>query len=116
MNPQQKAIIDTATGVIKRLTLDDIPQVTSTETAVVIDLGKEIDLGGGYFKLDDKNNKIPATDDEVDKAGVDPSKEATKKQILLDAYNKAINDILNDITVPDTLKQYFTILLKLAGK
>ena len=68
----QKAIIHTATRVIRRVTIDDSPSFGSDET--VIDMGNvRLDLAGGPWKLDADNiTKVLATAQEADDAFTAP--------------------------------------------
>ena len=43
----QKAIIHTATRVIRRLTIDDNPEIASDES--IVELETPVDIGGGYW-------------------------------------------------------------------
>lgn len=70
----QKVIIHTATRVVRRLTLDETPKIQPDES--IVDLASPIDLAGGFWKLDAKNEKVLATTLEVDQAGVDDTIES----------------------------------------
>lgn len=78
----QQAIIHTATRVIRRLTTDPTPDVAADETAVDL-RAAVIDLAGGYWKLDAQNNRVPATQADIDAADVDPARvEALRRQFM----------------------------------
>ena len=116
-----KIIIHTETKVIKRITTDPNPQLNLGES--IIDLGDETmdigrkDDGDGtfiYWKLDQNNQKIPATLLEVDLAGVDSELEQKKKQEKIDLMNTIIDSIatgsrtINEQLI--LLRQYFQVL------
>lgn len=107
----QKAIIDIGTRVIKRLTTDEQPEIEENEA--VVELEEAIDLSGGFWKLDEKNKKVEATEVDADLARVDPKKIEIEKESLRKAYKDAIGVVLKEDTLPESLKQYFSVLNKL---
>lgn len=88
----QKAIIDNKTGVVLRLTIEESPQISSTEN--IVELKEQIDLSGGYFKLDEKQNKILASQQEIIDSNVDDditaSKLSERKQVFIRSIEAAI--------------------------
>lgn len=110
----QKVIIHTATRVIRRLTLDETPKVHPDES--VVELETPLDLAGGFWKLDEKNEKVPASTLEVDQAGVDDTVEAQKKVVKIQNYHAAVDDIINSLdsatlaTLKPKLKVFFQAL------
>ena len=105
----QYAIIHTATRVIRRLTTDEPPAVWADETAVA--LAEKIDLAPEgqtkYWKLDDKNKKIAASNAEIDAAGVDETLEAQKRAAKVAAYKDAVATAAADPLIIGSLKTYF---------
>lgn len=88
----QKAIIHTATRVIRRLTTDAAPDIAADETAV--DMGAvTLDLAGGYWKLDAQNNRVPATQADIDAADVDPVREAAIRAQFMQNYLASVDAI-----------------------
>ena len=109
----QKAIIDTATRVIKRVTVDDQPSFDE-KTESIVNLNEKVDLSGDYKKIEIDNKTISiATPEEIDIAGVDETIEAIKKDLKLKNLQKAIDDVLKDNSVPDSIKSYFQALKEL---
>ncbi len=58
----QKAIIHTVSRIIRRITVNTNPIISSDETA--IDLPAHIDIGNGPWKLDTQNQKQVLTAQE----------------------------------------------------
>jgi hypothetical protein len=83
----QKAIIHTSTRVIRRLTTDASPAITSDET--VVDLAVDIDLVNGPWKLDLSNVKVQATAQENQDAGQDEAYNATQRSQLVSDFRDA---------------------------
>jgi hypothetical protein len=107
----QKAIIHTTTRVIKRLTTEDSPSIAADES--IISLSQPIDLAGGFWKLDAQNNKVPATEAEVDAADVDETKVAAKRTAARQALQSAINDIADNGATLAKVRTYFQALKSL---
>ena len=89
----QNAIIHTESRVIRRLTTDESPKFAEDESVVTLET--PIDLAGGFWKLDDNNEKVEATDKDIDDAGVDEEREALKQKAKRDAVRLAIKDLAN---------------------
>lgn len=104
----QKAIIHTATRVIRRLTTDDDHTLGLDESAVI--LNDPVDIGGGYWKLDEANKKVPATDKEIDDAGVDEEKEKAKFEAKRDELKTIIFDIADKGATLEKVRAYFQII------
>lgn len=104
----QKAIIHTATRVIRRLTVDDVPPIAPDET--VVPLVAPIDLAGGYWKLDAQNNKVLATDQEIDNADVDETKVAAKMAARRAILKTLVTDIADNGATLLKIQSYFKIL------
>ncbi len=109
----QKAIIHTATRVIRRLTTDDIPQVAADETAVA--LPSDIDLAGAFKKLDvDDATLLVPTQAEIDASGVDDSRNAFLNRQKRQAFISAIDALLGDALVSAKIKTFLQTLKDLA--
>lgn len=112
----QKLIIHTDTGVIRRITTDEIPSIEKDESVVETD--KIIDLAGEgdtkYWKFD-KGEKIPASQVEVELAKVDLKLESEKRLLLKTNLKRVISelaelDLTTQMQLPAKLKEYFIIL------
>lgn len=98
----QFAIIHTATRVIRRLTTDTVPDVAADETAV--DMGAVVlDLAGGYWKLSAQNQKVAATQADIDAADVDPVREAAIRAQFMQAYLASVDAIAASTTAGQML-------------
>lgn len=105
----QKAIIDVATNVIKRVTTDENPFISPNEAVVV--LSTNVDLSGGFKKVDPVSKEVsPASEAEIDQAGVDEQKVGLAKTEKVKALYDAIDAIVASKNVPDAVKAYFQIL------
>ena len=89
----QNVIIHTDTRVVRRLTTDENPAIREDESVVTLD--EPIDLAGGFWKLDDKDEKVPASNKDIDDADVDEEKVALKKKAKKEAVRLAIKDLAN---------------------
>ena len=98
----QKAIIDTATSVILRLTLDENPVIAIHES--IVEVPNNITLDSPK-KIDSEGKVVTASIKEYENA--DPEVKAEKNQ-------KKINDLISDMAVNgvdfDKLQQYFQFL------
>lgn len=107
-----KAIIDTTTRVIKRLTTDDVPSMDLTESFV--DLGDiQIDLTS--FKKLDVDNKtflIP-TQKEIDDSKIDPVRVDFFLKQKQELVKTALDSLIADATVPQTVRDYFQAIINL---
>lgn len=108
----QFAILDTNTRVIKRLTSDAVPSVSTTETAVDVS-ANPIDLKG-FLKLEvDNKTLLTPTQNEIDASGVDESRNSVLKLAKQQAVKTALDSILTDPVIPQKIKDYFTALKNL---
>lgn len=105
-----KAIIHTATRVVMIWTIEDNPDF-DVNVQTVVDLGvpqvTPPPSPTGHHKLDLANNIIPATDQDVADARVDPIREAIRLRLLLAALNNAIDDIADNGATLVKLRTYF---------
>jgi len=101
----QKAVIHTETRVIFGLTTDDNPQIGPNMS--VVELASPITLGGGFWKLDESNNKVAATQEEVDASGVDEVRNRYFKALARQEYLDAIAVLLAEPAIPLKLKNVF---------
>lgn len=86
----QKAIIHTATRVIRRLTTNDSPVLSSDETS--IEMITPIDLAGGPWKLDiDNTTKLVPTQQEIDDSDVDQSRVSFLQQQFKESMNTLVS-------------------------
>ena len=108
----QKAIIHTATRVIRRLTTDDVPATNADETAV--EVVTPLDLAGGPWKLALDNQTLTvATTQEIDDAEADPVRvTAAQRQFFvnylasLDAIEAAGNNTQMMAAVKDWARRH----------
>lgn len=98
----QKAIVDKATGIILRLTTDEVPSISKTED--VIELVDAIDLSEGPKKID-KGTIKTATKAEFDL--VDPEIVASKKR---EQIKLIITDIADNGATLEKIQDYFKLL------
>ncbi len=98
----QKAIIHTATRVIRRLTTDPSPPLALDETA--IDLPQPIDIGGGPWKLDMAGQQVKATETEAQAAGLDEAYLAQQRQTRLANLKAALDDALANELMPARMR------------
>ncbi len=85
-----KAIIETVTRVIRRMTTDDAPPLANDEAAV--DVAAPINLAVGPLKLDGSNNPVTASTAEYQQAGLDPAFNKTQHDAVVQAYKQAALD------------------------
>lgn len=106
----QKAIIHTDTRVVKRLTIDENPQMTIDESIVEVDDSFDLALEPGVtaWKVDIDGNKIPATDKDQEDAKLE-HKEYEKQVLLQTNLLASVDTILADDKVLPSLKSFFTI-------
>lgn len=102
--PTQKAIIHTATGVVRKVTTDENPTIADDESIVA--LSAPLDLSQGFIKIDIDGKVVPADPADIDAAGVDDILEAAKQTAKMDALKSALTAVINDKTVPNTLKVF----------
>ena len=105
-----KVIIHTPTRVIRRITTDENPSISSDESFVEVDF---TDIGGGFWRLDDLNNKVLALEKDIDASGIDDTREAVRRKELKLSLYALIDDISTNGPTQDKLKQYFILLRKL---
>lgn len=103
----QKAIIHTATRVIRRLTTETIPVVGADETSV--DMPAPIDLTGGFWKLTPALQQVPANAAEIDAAGVDPVRQAQKVRQRYTEYVQVLDGLVADPTLNPRLRRLFEL-------
>ena len=98
----QKCIIHTATRVIRRVTTDEVPKVSSDETFV--DMGdSKVDLAGGPWKVEaDDKTIIKATAQEADQAFTSP-----QPTVLVELL-QALTAMEGDLTIPQKLRTLAT--------
>lgn len=99
----QKAIIHTATKVIRRLTTDDNPELQTDESA--IEFQNPIGFVAQYTKLDANNQPVAATIDEADAAGMVPEREATRRTAKQVRLIKALGDAAASTNLPPLVKE-----------
>src|SRR3989344_7334718 len=109
----QKAIIHKATRVIRRLTTLDPPEIAADEEAVV--MAHDIDLAGGFWKLDARNRKVTATSQEINNADVDENRVTVKQQAKTDELFAAIDAVLTDTRVSAKVRRFFKAFKGLRG-
>lgn len=108
----QTAIIHTTTRVIRRLTIDPSPVLAADETAIA--LATDIDLSGGFWKLDAQNDKVAATSDDVSQAGVDDAVVYQQQIGKLLALRDAALAVVNDTSITnENIKAFATHFLAL---
>jgi|SRR6266850_7725408 len=98
---KQTAIIDTATRIIKVVTIDPIVTPGEGETAIVLD--NPIDLGNGPWKLDDTNTKVVATAKEYQDSGLDEQFNQEVKMTNYLAFKATLASAIKDKTLPVSL-------------
>lgn len=76
----ETAIIDSATGVILRLTTDESPFVGEGEAAVVLSEKVDLAANGGLNKVDQGGQVVAASLAEWQAAGLDPAFNAAKSK------------------------------------
>lgn len=104
----QKAIIHSLTRVIRRLTTEDNPALSTGEEVVVLDA--PIDLAGGYWKLDSQNKKTLATDQESKDAGVNEAFNESERIKKRQLYKNTVSQLAESDLTLDMVKQYFIVL------
>lgn len=96
----QKAIIHTATRVIRGLTTEETLSLPSDYS--LVDLAVDIELSNGPWKLDLSNAKVQATVQEARDAGIDETYNAqVSNQLLLDFKDASILSRTRWIAVRD---------------
>lgn len=105
----QKAIIHTATRVIRRVTIDDNHTIGADETAVT--LASEIDLApagsaSGYWKLSGSDLKVEATQAEGRTAGLDPAFDRAQRNARRQALLDHLDDMAADATLPARVRTF----------
>lgn len=108
----QFAIIHTDTRVIRRVTTDSSFEIAADES--LIKLAAPIDIGpiGGtlFWKLDGRDQKVAATEADIDAAKVDELREAQKRRLKIQAYQDAVTTAANDPLILGNLKNFFIAL------
>lgn len=104
----QKAVIHTATRVIRRLTTEENHQIQPDETLVA--LQTPITLNG-YAKLAVDNATITTpTQQEIDDSGVDESRVYTLRKQKIELLQSIITDIADNGASLAKLRTYFQTL------
>lgn len=106
----QKAIIHKDTRTIRRLTIDDNPDILSDEEVIVLE--NSIDLSGGFWKLNNMNEKVEATEKESIDSGVNEEKVQEAKLLKNEDLKRKIEKLSKGINDKD-LQDYFTLLNEL---
>jgi|SRR5579859_3604802 len=102
INPQQFAIIDMATRVIKRITIDPVPSVSIGELA--IPMVSPITLNGYQVLGMDNVTLTPATQPQIDSSGVDEVRNGFLHQQNVDAAKNALLAASTDPLVSKSLQ------------
>jgi hypothetical protein len=104
----QKAIIHTATRVVRRLTTDDNPQILPDETA--IDMSTPLTLDG-FQKLDgDDKTLVKASQQDIDDAGVDEARQSQIRAQKVANVKAKVDEIINEPGISPKIKSYFQAL------
>lgn len=98
--------VNTREMVIYKVTADGRETIATEQEIDALRTVKEIDGVRTYFKLNDRNEKVLATAEDVDTARVDPEREAEKHRLLLEAHNQAIRNAAQEPT-QENLQEYF---------
>jgi len=109
----QKAIIETKTRVIRRITTDINPSISTDET--VVDLSQDIDLANGPWKLDLADKKVAATTIEAKEAGVDRAYLESEQLRKLAELKQSLQDIEKNVLLPIEVRTFATKYLALLG-
>lgn len=95
-------IIHADSRVIRRMTTDAVPAVAADEIAV--DIGStRLDLAGGFRTISAQGVIAPATDAEIDAAGVDPVRVEARRLVRRQAYRAALEAMATATTAADAL-------------
>lgn len=89
----QKAIIHTATRVVRRLTTDDSPVIEADETVVEMDQPITI---SGFTKLNEKNEAVVASETEAADAGVNLEEVRRRRKVKRDNFVNALDDLITN--------------------
>lgn len=103
--PVQHAIIDSATRVIVGLTIDATHD--AGQGRELVPLTEAITLDGTPKAITPAGRVRDATEQEIDASGVDPIRREAKEQKRRKDRADALNAILADPAVPESLKAYF---------
>lgn len=98
-----KAIIHTATRVVRRVTTDAAPALAADESVVEV---STLNLSGGFWKLDAQGVRVAATPADIDAAAVDDALEAQKVRALALALRDAAVAMRDDASLPATVRAF----------
>lgn len=105
----QKVIIHKPTRVIRRVSIEEAPEI-DIETEEIIEVENPLDLKGGFWKLDTNNEKVAALDAEIDEAGVDAVRENEKAKARKVVMKALIKDIAENGATLKKVENYFKLL------
>lgn len=89
-----RLFLHAATRVIRRATTDmTMPPLDDEITVDLVDESFDLRVGGKYWKLDVNNQRVEATEQEIDDADVDDEKVGRKRANKRRALDNAVNAI-----------------------
>ncbi len=107
----QYAIIHTETGVIRKLTVD--PELNLGKDESMVEVADTVDLANGFLKISYSGTLLPPTQEEIDASGVDETRNAVIKTQKQEEIFMLRDAIIEDKTVPASIRDYFSALKEL---
>ena len=97
----KRLFIHTASRVIRRATIDDEVQPGADETAVQVGYDWDLRHMGKYWKLDNTNQPVEATEADIDASDVDPVRVHARRTAVVAQITTIMQDIAdNGATLP----------------
>ena len=114
MAEQLKAIVHKeGPRIVLAITTDADPKISEDVEAVDITEQPDFESGSRYKILNDDLTFRDATDKEIDDADVDPAKRAEKHKANLQQFKDAMDVLIVDDAVPQTVKDFVVALKRL---
>ena len=114
MAEQLKAIVPKeGPRIVLAITTDADPKISEDVEAVDITEEPDFESGSRYKVLNDDLTFRDATDKEIDDADVDPAKRAEKQKANLQQFRDAMDVLIADEKVPQSVRDFVTALQRL---
>lgn len=114
MTKQLKAIVPkNGPRIVLAITTDANPEISKDVEAIDIPAEPDFETGKRYKVLNEDLTFRDATEEEIDDAGVDPVKREEKRKNHIQQFRGAMEALIADETVPQTVKDFVVALKRL---
>lgn len=114
MAQQLKAIVPKeGPRIVLAITTDANPEISKDVEAIDISEEPDFETGSRYKVLNEDLTFRDASEKEVDDANVDPVKTAEKRQTNIQLFRDAMDALIKDDSVPQTVRDFVVALQRL---